>query len=410
MKSKPREHIMRTNRPAAVYALGLSLPAVALLSSAAVLPAARAQEVDRAIERYVERQRRQISQATEKTVIPVSVSDRVGLSCSVTTRSRERIDHWSVVPDRLWLRTAHEDVEPHKPIFACSFPEWSAQGGPDTQPSEKSPERPAASDGEHGNLAEINNKLNNPGADLASLNFKFTWNQFEGDLPGSSAQDSLALDFQPVFPFKLDDHGSNFLVRPTFPLVWRPHYNARDGGFDGDFGLGDTQLVMFYAHTNEDTGFFWGAGPTMQFPTHTDDSLGTDAFLLGPAAYCGVTGEWGILGVFPQHWWNIDGGDGYTAFTAIQPFYWFNVGEGYQIGGAPIITYNWAADDGDQAWTVPINLGVGKTVKIGDTPVKFKFEAIYYIEQPDAFGPHWGLQLTITPVIPNPFDALFARK
>ena len=135
------------------------------------------------------------------------------------------------------------------------------------------------------NLAEINNKLNNPGADLASLNFKFTWNQYQGSLggaaswgerlrsfkphqpirnlsrfarsfrgEGASSQNSLTLDFQPVFPFPLNDHGSNILVRPTFPLMWQPSYNAANRGFDENFGLGDTQLVMFYANTNKKTG------------------------------------------------------------------------------------------------------------------------------------------------------------
>jgi len=41
----------------------------------------------------------------------------------------------------------------------------------------------------------------------------------------------------------------------------------------------------------------------------------------------------------------------------------------------------------------------------GETPIKLKFETIYYIEQPDGFGPHWGLQFTFTPVIDNPFAA-----
>jgi hypothetical protein len=186
-------------------------------------------------------------------------------------------------------------------------------------------------------------------------------------------------------------------------VVWQPSYNASTNGFDENFGIGDSQLVMFYANTNKETGFFWGAGPTMQFPTHTDDVLGNDAFMIGPAAYTGIMGKWGVVGVFPQHWWNIGGGDGYTAFTATQLFYWFSVGGGYQIGGAPTITYDWAADDSNDAWTIPVNLGVAKTITIGRLPVKLKFEGIYYAEQPDAFGPHWGLQFTMTPVIPNPF-------
>ena len=313
------------------------------------------------------------------------------------------------------------------------------------QPSQSSPNAAAgggaARPDEGESLEDINNKLNNPGADLASLNFKFTWNQYKGDLGGSqplfkrlrnlrsgrplrnllklgrssggegaSSQNSLTMSFQPVFPFKLDDKGSNFMVRPSIPVVWQPSYNASSNGFDEDFGIGDSQLVMFYANTNKDTGFFWGAGPTMQFPTHTDDALGNDAFMIGPAAYAGIMGKWGVVGVFPQHWWNIGGGDGYTAFTATQLFYWFSVGGGYQVGGAPTITYDWAADDSDNAWTIPVNLGVAKTITIGKLPVKLKFEGMYYVEQPDAFGPAWGLQLTITPVIPNPFAALVSKK
>ena len=258
-------------------------------------------------------------------------------------------------------------------------------------------------------LEDINNKLNNPGADLASLNFKLTWNHYKGNLPGSSSQDSLSLNFQPVLPFKLNDHGSNFLVRPSIPLNWQPYFEADKGGFGEQFGLGDSQLVMFYANTNKETGFFWGAGPTMQFPTHTDDSLGNDAFMIGPAAYAGFTGKWGAVGVFPQHWWNIGGGDGYTAFTATQFFYWFSIGDGWQVGGSPTMTYDWANDDSSNAWTVPINLGLAKTVKIGNTPVKLKFEAIYYAVQPDDFGPQFGLQLTITPVVENVLANLFNK-
>ena len=259
-------------------------------------------------------------------------------------------------------------------------------------------------------MADIGKKLNNPGSDLAQLNFKFIWDQYKGDLPGTTSQDSVTLEFQPVFPFKLNDE-YNLIVRPTIPLTWTPHFNASAGGFDEQFGLGDTQLMLTLSHTNAKKGYFWGVGMTPQFPTHTDDVLGNDAFQLGPAAYYGIGRKWGTLGVFPQHWWNIGGGDGYSCLTATQIFYWFDVGkEGWQIGGSPVISYNWAADDSDQAWTIPVNLGLAKTVKIGETPVKFKLEGVYYFDQPDAFGPSWGLQFTCTPVIANPFEAHSAKK
>ena len=62
-----------------------------------------------------------------------------------------------------------------------------------------------------------------------------------------------------------------------------------------------------------------------------------------------------------------------------------------------------ALADSDQAWTFPLGLGVAKTFKMGNTPVKFQAQAQYFVEQPDAFGPQWLFKFTITPVIKNPF-------
>ena len=255
--------------------------------------------------------------------------------------------------------------------------------------------------------SDISNKLNNPGSDLAQLNFKFNWNRYKGDLPGSSSQDSLSMAFQPVLPFKLSD-GGNLILRPTIPLVWQPNFDAGKGGFDENFGLGDSQIDVFYSRTDAKRGFMWGAGGVAQFPTHTDSALGKDQYQAGPAGFAGIMGKWGSAGLFPQHLWNIGGtGEGYTATTVVQPWYWFSMGDGWQVGGSPIITYDWAHDDRDQAWTVPVNLGLAKTIMVGKMPVKIKLEVIYYIQQPDAFGPAWGLQLTITPVVKNVFAGLF---
>lgn len=333
-------------------------------------------------------------------------------------------------------------------MFAFKFPppslfsqnhtaETHAVGADDSTTEPK----PAATDHKAGSAEDINNKLNNPGADLSFLNFKFVWNQYQGDLgggsnlrsirprsllrpvglvrdlfklgrgtygEGASSQNSVAMLFQPVFPFKLAGEGNNFIIRPTIPVVWAPHYNPRSHGYDEDFGLSDAQLVALLAHTGE--GYFYGLGPTMQLPTHTDPSLGRDDFRLGPAGYAGLTGKWGAAGAFVQHWWNIGGSDGYFSTTDMQYFYWFSIGGGWQIGGNPIVSYNWAADDSDDAWTVPVGLGLQKTFRVGKLPVRIQFVAQYYVVTPDSFGPHWGLQLTLTPVIPNPFQKTVASK
>ena len=161
------------------------------------------------------------------------------------------------------------------------------------------------------------------------------------------------------------------------------------------------QLVALFAHNGK--GHFYGAGPTMQFPTHTDTSLGRDDFRLGPAAYGGITGKWGTLGAFVQHWWNIGGSDGYFAKTTLQPIYWFSVKGGYQIGGSGIISYSWDNEDSDNNLTLPIEFGGQKTLIFGKLPVRIRLVGTYYAVTPDSFGPEYGATLTITPVIKNPF-------
>ena len=66
---------------------------------------------------------------------------------------------------------------------------------------------------------------------------------------------------------------------------------------------------------------------------------------------------------------------------------------------SPNITYDRKADGGD-AWTVPIGLGVTKTMKFGKLPVKFQLEGQAMVIHPDDFGPRWNLRFAITPVLP----------
>lgn len=66
---------------------------------------------------------------------------------------------------------------------------------------------------------------------------------------------------------------------------------------------------------------------------------------------------------------------------------------------SPNITYNRKADGGD-AWTVPVGLGVSRTVHMGNMPVKLALEGQSMVIHPNDYGPRWNIRFTITPVIP----------
>jgi hypothetical protein len=83
----------------------------------------------------------------------------------------------------------------------------------------------------------------------------------------------------------------------------------------------------------------------------------------------------------------------------IQYFLWRSLGNGWQVGTAPNITYN-RKNSGADAWQVPIGLGVQKVHKFGKMPVRFTLETQYFVKHTDGFGPRWNLRFAITPVIP----------
>ena len=66
----------------------------------------------------------------------------------------------------------------------------------------------------------------------------------------------------------------------------------------------------------------------------------------------------------------------------------------------PTVSIDWTAEPGQQV-TLPIGLGITKTLRIGNTPVKVRLEPQYSLIRPDYLGTAWNIRLQIAPVIPN---------
>jgi hypothetical protein len=107
-----------------------------------------------------------------------------------------------------------------------------------------------------------------------------------------------------------------------------------------------------------------------------------------------------VWGFFPNHAWDVSGPRNIST-TTIQTFLVFFLGNGWTLGTAGITKYTWE----DEQWTIPLNLGVSRTMKLGGTPWKFGLEANYYVERSDQFGSKWMIALNVSPVVPN----IFAR-
>lgn len=250
---------------------------------------------------------------------------------------------------------------------------------------------------------EIAAELANPNTALASMTLKNQFKFFEGDLPKADDQWSYTALFQPVLPFPKES-GDKIIFRPAFPLlIEQPVYNPDKQGFETKSGLGDIAFDLVYAPKSEGQ-MLTGVGLIGSFPTATATGLGTDRFTAGPEALIGVLTPKHVGVFFPNHQWDYAGsGDSSVSITTLQVIYTYLPGGGWNVGTAPINTYNWE----NEQWTVPINLNIGKTVTLNGKPWKLSAEINYFVEKNGTFANEWMIGFNVTPVVKNYFASMF---
>ena len=71
---------------------------------------------------------------------------------------------------------------------------------------------------------------------------------------------------------------------------------------------------------------------------------------------------------------------------------------GWYVNSAPIISFNWKADEG-QGWVVPFGAGIGKIVRVGKLPLYVQVGAYYNVVKPD-IGPDWQIRFQAQILLP----------
>ena len=249
---------------------------------------------------------------------------------------------------------------------------------------------------------DIANELSNPNTALGTLNLQFDYIAFDGDLPDADNQEAFRLQFQPALPYPLSDT-VNLFFRPAIPVILDQDVPNSQGGFTSKgVDLGD---ISFDAALGKSfpNGIVLVGGLVATLPTATDDSLGLDQWLLGPEAAFALLRRWGVLGILLTHQWDVAGEDDYdTSITGGQYFYAINLSDGWQINGSPTFSYNHEADS-DNAWTLPLAVGMSKTSIINGRPWKFSLQYWHYVKSPDLFGPDFQIRFSVSPVVKLPW-------
>ena len=173
-------------------------------------------------------------------------------------------------------------------------------------------------------------------------------------------------------------------------------------------GFGDMYYVGLFApkeplHFDGGAKGVWGIGFDVGLPTATEDVLGTGKWTAGPSALFAYLGPKWKFGGLVQNYWDFAGDDDRddVRLTNLQYLLYYSLDDTTSIGAAPNIIADWEQSGGDR-FTVPVGIGINKTVNFGKVPVRFGVEAMYSVHRPDDIpGTRWDFRFYVIPAAPS---------
>ena len=233
---------------------------------------------------------------------------------------------------------------------------------------------------------KISKELSNPVSSIYIFPFEYDFDSDVGPYYGKRH----TLTIEPVLPVNL---GSDWkvIIRTVIPLI---HQHGVTSDSSTQSGIGDIEQSYFFAPQKSE-GVIWGVGPIINIPIGSDE-FSTKKWALGPAALAVIQKESWTYGMLAEQMWSV-GGEGKKDInmTMVQPFLAYHIKGGWTVSGNMGATYDWVDDE----WSIPLEAGVSKVIKIGGlVPVSIGLSPRYYIKRTD-YDPRWGIKLMIAVVL-----------
>lgn len=238
---------------------------------------------------------------------------------------------------------------------------------------------------------ELAAKLANPIASMISVPFQSNFD-FGAGPAGEGFQ--YKLNFQPVIPFSVNDEW-NLITRTILPYISQENVI----GTTSQAGISDLSVSMWLSpKAPTATGWIWGVGPSLVFPTGQDPFLTADKYSAGPTFIALKQDGKFTYGALVSQAWSYAGNDARASFNEMffQPFLSYIPGGGWTYSVNAESSYDFVADQ----WTIPFNAAISKMIMINDMPTQWQLGGRYYAESPTN-GPEWGLRFGITLLFPE---------
>ncbi|MCK0153672.1 hypothetical protein MWU49_08160 [Alcanivorax sp. S6407] len=223
-------------------------------------------------------------------------------------------------------------------------------------------------------------QANNPLADIKAFNVQ---NYYIGELTDTD-EDANQMVLRYAQPFSLGD--SDWLMRASLPI------NTFPTGMRGahQTGVGDADIFAAYLMDTGNPAISFGVGPQLVAPTASDDALGNEQWQAGVAnVYFNATSakyQYGYLLIYR-------GGIGDTngrsrvSLAAMQPFFFYQLEDGWYTGTAPLWNYDFQSDN----YSVPVGARLGKVLKANKTVFNVFMEPQVSIADRGPGQPEWQL-------------------
>jgi hypothetical protein len=212
----------------------------------------------------------------------------------------------------------------------------------------------------------------------------------------------------PLDQDKIDDLGEGKPGTPPGAINPGPPAALIDLADGRTTGFGDMYYVGLFSKKEPiklDNGAkaVWGVGFDVGLPTATEDVLGTGKWTVGPSLLGVYLGKKWKVGALLTNYWDFAGDSDRddVRLSNLQYLHYYSLDSTTSIGAAPNIIANWEQSGGDR-FTVPVGIGINKTITIGKVPVRFGVEAMYSVHRPDNIpGTRWDFRFYVTPSAPS---------
>jgi hypothetical protein len=223
-------------------------------------------------------------------------------------------------------------------------------------------------------------QANNPLANMKAFNLQ---DYYIGRLT-ETTHDANQFWLRYAQPFEVFD--GKWLMRASLPVNSYPALPT--GGTKT--GLGDFNVFAAYLIDTGDPAVSFGFGPQLTAPTASDDALGSGKWSAGFANVLFSAKSPVVQYGYLLTWQASFAGDADRSSVnigAFQPFLFYQLGHGTYLRSAPIWAYNFQ----NNAYSIPLGLGIGQVIKSGKTVFNVFVEPQYSVAWRGPGQPDWQI-------------------